>query len=76
VRRAYLPSRIDGGGPEVSDWEHGGCVTVPRRVEGDVVRELSSSFDDHFSQPAMFYASLSEVEKTHTIEAYTFELGK
>jgi catalase len=24
----------------------------------------------------MFYASLSDVEKTHTIEAYTFELGK
>jgi catalase len=28
------------------------------------------------TQPAMFYASLSDVEKTHTIEAYTFELGK
>ncbi len=77
---AYLPNRIDGGGPEASDWEHGGYVTVPRRVEGDAVRALASpvpaSFDDHFSQPAMFYASLSDVEKTHTTEAYTFELAK
>jgi len=72
----YLPNRIDGASPQVSDWEHDGYVTVPRHIEGEAVRELSSSFDDHFSQPAMFYASLSDVEKTHTVEAYTFELGK
>jgi catalase len=72
----YLPNTVDDGEPKTADWEHGGYVTVPRHVEGDVVRESQSSFEDHFSQAAMFYASLSETEKVHTTEAYTFELGK
>jgi catalase len=72
----YLPNSIDGGSPRPADWADGGYVNVPRPVEGEVVRAAPESFDDHFSQPAMFYASLSEVEKTHTTEAYTFELGK
>jgi len=41
-----------------------------------VLRGAPSSFDDHFSQPAMFYASLSADEQKHVAEAYTFELGK
>ncbi|WP_269182041.1 catalase [Modestobacter sp. VKM Ac-2985] len=72
----YLPNTVDGGEPEPADWEHGGYVNVPRHVEGDVVRESQSSFEDHFSQPAMFYASLSHPEQVHVTEAYTFELGK
>ena len=50
--------------------------TCPRHVEGDVVRAAPASFDDHFSQPAMFYASLTSVEQQHIVDAYTFELGK
>jgi catalase len=72
----YSPNTVDGGSPQPADWSEGGYVSVPRQVEGQVVREVAASFEDHFSQPAMFYASLSDVEKTHTIEAYTFELGK
>ncbi|SDN44896.1 catalase [Klenkia soli] len=70
----YHPNSIDGGSPAPA--EQGGYVSVPSPVSGEVVRGVAASFDDHFSQPAMFYASLSDVEKTHTIEAYTFELGK
>ncbi len=72
----YKPNWLDEGSPQPADWQHGGYVNVPRAIEGTAVRAAPSSFDDHFSQPAMFYASLSDVEKTHTIEAYTFELGK
>ena len=72
----YSPNTVDGESPQPADWDEGGYVVVPRQVEGQVVREVAASFEDHFSQPAMFYASLSEVEKTHTIEAYTFELSK
>jgi catalase len=72
----YSPNTVDGESPQPADWEEGGYVVVPREVQGQVVREVAASFEDHFSQPAMFYASLSDVEKTHTIEAYTFELGK
>ena len=73
---AYKPNGLDGDLPAVSDASEGGYVNVPRPVEGEVVRAAPASFDDHFSHAAMFYASLSEVEKTHVKEAYTFELGK
>jgi catalase len=72
----YTPNSVDEGVPFPSDWAEGGYVHVPRHVEGDVVREAPASFADHFSQPAMFYASLTSVEQRHVIDAYTFELGK
>ena len=34
------------------------------------------SFDDHYTQPRMFYVSLSPVEQQHLTEAFTFELSK
>ena len=34
------------------------------------------SFEDHFTQPAMFYRSLTPLEQAHIVEAFTFELGK
>jgi catalase len=40
------------------------------------VRASPASFDDHFSQPAMFYRSLTPLEQAHIVEAFTFELGK
>jgi catalase len=72
----YTPNSVDAGVPFPSDWSEGGYVHVPRHVEGDVVRAAPASFDDHFSQPALFYASLTSVEQQHVIDAYTFELGK
>ena len=72
----YTPNSVDDGVPFPSDWAEGGYVHVPRHVEGDVVRAAPASFDDHFSQAAMFYASLTSVEQQHIIDAYTFELGK
>jgi catalase len=54
----------------------GGYVQTPRPVEGTVVRESPLSFDDHFTQPAMFYRSMSPLEQAHIVEAFTFELGK
>ncbi|RBY79543.1 catalase HPII [Geodermatophilus sp. TF02-6] len=72
----YTPNSVDDGSPFPSDWADAGYVNVPRKIEGEAVRASQSSFEDHFSQPAMFYASLSEPEKVHLTEAYTFELGK
>ncbi len=72
----YRPNSIDGGEPLVADADEGGYVPTPRPVDGPVVRAQPVSFDDHFSQAAMFYRSLSEIEKAHVVEAFTFELGK
>ena len=72
----YRRNSIDDGEPLVADADEGGYVQTPRRVEGNVQRAQPVSFDDHFTQPALFYRSLSAVEQAHVAEAFTFELGK
>jgi catalase len=72
----YTPNSVDDGAPFPAEWADAAYVQVPRRIEGEAVRAAPASFDDHFSQPAMFYASLTSVEQQHVADAYTFELGK
>jgi catalase len=72
----YRPNSIDGGKPLVATAAEGGYGQTPRPVDGTVVRESPVSFDDHFTQPAMFYRSLTPLEQDHIVEAFTFELGK
>ena len=73
---AYHPNSVDGDEPKLADEKHGGYVQTPRVIEGTAVRAQPASFDDHFSQASMFYRSLSPIEQTHVVEAFTFELGK
>src|ERR1700728_4191799 len=72
----YQPNSIDDGEPLPAPADEGGYVQVPRPIEGTAVRASPASFDDHFSQPAMFYRSLTPLEQAHIVEAFTFELGK
>jgi catalase len=71
----YLPNGIDGS-PSVATEDEGAYVQLPRAVEGEVVRGAPVSFDDHFSQATLFFRSLTPVEQSHVVEAFTFELGK
>ena len=43
---------------------------------GDKVRERSETFADHYSQPRLFWRSMSEPEQRHIVNAFTFELSK
>nr|WP_296071512.1 catalase [uncultured Actinoplanes sp.] len=70
----YRPNSLDGGNPFPAP---DGFVDVPVTVaSAPKVRENPVSFDDHYSQVRLFWASMSPVEKEHIIGAYTFELGK
>ncbi|MFE1316320.1 catalase [Kitasatospora phosalacinea] len=78
----YKPNSLDGGCPFFAGAdgqalaEHA-FVEHPQPVpESRKVRELPASFDDHFSQPRLFWASMTPVEQEHIINAYGFELGK
>ncbi len=51
-------------------------MPTARPIDGRAVRANPVSFEDHFTQPAMFYRSLTEIEQAHIVEAFTFELGK
>ncbi len=71
----YLPNGIDGA-PLVATRDDGGYVHTPRPVSGPTVRAAPVSFADHFSQPALFWTSLTGVEQDHVVDAFTFELSK
>ena len=73
---SYHPNAIGHGCPEQAKESEGGFSSYQERVEANKVRARSKSFMDFFSQPALFYNSLSEPEQNHIIDAFCFELGK
>ncbi|WP_425426380.1 catalase [Actinokineospora terrae] len=73
----YKPNTLDGGCPFQAGADMGAYVEVAAPVAAAVKeRKSPASFEDHFSQPRLFYRSLSPVERQHVIAAFTFELGK
>ncbi len=75
-RTSYFPNSLGGGCPMMAPESAGGYVHYLEKVEGRKVRERSESFNDHFSQAALFWHSLSAPEQQHLVEAAHFELGK
>ncbi|MBI1382023.1 MAG: catalase [Planctomycetaceae bacterium] len=71
----YHPNSIGGGQPELSPAD-AGYVPTPQPVEGQINRERSPTFADHFSQARLFYNSLAKFERDHVVDALRFELGK
>ncbi|KAI1743561.1 catalase [Xylaria scruposa] len=72
---AYSPNTLNGGFPQQANQATGrGFFTAPSRtVGGNLVRGLPSSFNDHWSQPRLFYNSLELVEQQFLINAIRFE---
>lgn len=87
-RRGYMRQRIDvdqvnyhnnslaNNTPYTTPPEEGGYEHYPKKVEGHVIRARSESFEDFFSQPRIFWNSLTPIEKQHTIEGFTYQLAK
>lgn len=73
---AYFPNTLGGGCPYQAKLSEGAFEAYEERIDAKKIRGRSESFKDHFSQPALFYRSLAEWEKTHVADAYAFELGK
>lgn len=73
---AYFPNSISGGCPHLSKMAEGAFHSYEERIDAKKIRTRSESFNDHFSQPALFYRSLAPWEQQHIADAYTFELGK
>jgi catalase len=73
----YRPNSLDGGCPFLAGADTGAYIEVPAEVPaGRKVREAAASFDDHYSQPRLFWLSMTPTERDHIIAAYTFELNK
>ena len=73
----YQPNSLDAGAPVASDVGDGAFLDSPAPVPGPVRERVTPvSFEDHFSQPRMFFRSLTPVEQRHIVDAYAFELGR
>ncbi|NKE06877.1 catalase [Mesobacillus selenatarsenatis] len=73
---AYHKNSLQSNDPEPSPVSEGGYGHHQEKVEGRKVQARSDSFKDHYSQATLFWNSMSDVEKQHMIEAFSFELGK
>ncbi|QSZ29020.1 hypothetical protein DSL72_003530 [Monilinia vaccinii-corymbosi] len=74
---AYSPNTVPGT-PKQADQKVGrGFFTAPgRTVSGNLVRRVSSTFADVWSQPRLFYNSLIPVEQQFLINAIRFEMSQ
>ena len=73
---SYHKNSLANNTPAPVSEAEGGYSHYQEKVEGRKVRARSESFDDHFSQAALFWNSMSDPEKKHIVEAFSFELGK
>ncbi|AQT86979.1 Catalase HPII (plasmid) [Paenibacillus larvae subsp. larvae] len=71
----YHKNSLANNTPYETPPEQGGYEHYPQKVEGHVIRNRSDSFKDYFSQPRIFWNSLTPVEKQHTIEGISYQVG-
>ncbi|CAM5536087.1 catalase [Streptomyces aurantiogriseus] len=72
----YFPNSLGGGCPAHAGVDSTAFTHYTERVDGAKIRRRSPSFQDHYSQPALFWNSMSDWEKQHIVQAFRFELGK
>ncbi|KAB8130722.1 catalase [Gracilibacillus oryzae] len=73
---SYHKNSLAQNTPATSTEAEGGYKHYEEKVEGHKIRARSESFKDHFSQATLFWNSMSDAEKEHMIQAFSFELGK
>ncbi|MEV7516263.1 catalase [Streptomyces diastaticus] len=72
----YSPNSLGGGCPALGTVDEGAYRHLAERVDGVKIRRRSPSFEDHYTQAAMFWHSMADWEKRHIVDAFRFELGK
>ena len=70
---AYYKNSLGGGCPALADEDVFRHYT--QKVDGHKIRQRAESFKDYYSQPRMFWKSMSPAEAKHIVAAYAFELG-
>src|SRR5690625_1352236 len=71
----YHNNSLANNTPHTTPPEEGGYEHYPTKVEGHVIRARSDSFKDYFSQPRIFWNSLTPVEKQHLVESLSYQIG-
>lgn len=71
----YHKNAMADNTPHTTPPEEGGYEHYPEKVEGRKIRARSKSFTDYFTQPRIFWNSMTPVEKQHLIQALSFQIG-
>ncbi|MFJ8079695.1 catalase [Streptomyces sp. NPDC096205] len=72
----YFPNSLGGGCPAHAGADPHAFRHYTEKIDGATIRRRSPSFEDHYSQPALFWNSMADWEKQHIVAAFRFELGK
>lgn len=72
---SYFPNSLRQGSPAPVPEAEGGYVHYAERIDARKIRARSDSFQDFYSQAALFWNSMSAAEKAHIIDAFHFEVG-
>ncbi|KAG8911670.1 hypothetical protein FRC00_006039 [Tulasnella sp. 408] len=71
----YWPNRF--GTPHPVPAKHGGQALSPQPLPAGVKERVRGpKFSEHYSQATLFWNSMTDVEKEHIVDAFSFELGK
>ena len=73
---SYHRNSLANDTPTPISEDDGGYRHYQEKVDGGKIQARSDSFKDHFSQATMFWNSMSEPEKDHIVNAFSFEVGK
>ena len=71
----YHKNSLENNTPYTTPPEEGGYEHYPSKVSGQLTRERPEKFDDYFTQPRIFWNSLTAIEKQHMIEALSYQIG-
>ena len=71
---SYYKNSLGGGCPALADED--AFRHYAERVDGNKIRRRAESFKDYYSQPRMFWISMSAIEQDHIVAAFAFELSK
>lgn len=72
----YHQNSIANNTPYTTPPEEGGYEHFPKKVDGQAIRARSDSFKDYFSQPRIFWNSMTPIEQQHTMDAISYQVGK
>lgn len=76
-RANYEPNSLDEAGEDPGPRPIStGFATFPEPVSGEKLRKRAESFGDFYSQPRLYWNSMTESEQAHIASAITFELSK
>jgi catalase len=73
-RVSYEPNSLAGGSPSQAGGD--GFVSFREPLAADKMRGKPERFADHFTQATLFWNSQSDVERSHIVGAFRFELSR